>query len=155
MRNNVSNPVTQALTRLMLHAFLAWVWEYGFRNSLITQTSNYVDYVFALFIILASTSEFIAMVSYGLHPYKAVMASFIFALGWVFFRHILVINILWSFALTYMTWASPSPLHNPMGKEYVMAALLTFLATAGVEVTKTHWVGVTIRMIPLLTNFAI
>lgn len=153
MRNNILNPVTQALTKLVLHAFLAWIWEYGFRNSLITQTSSYIDYVLALFIVLASTSEFIGMVSYGFHPNKAIIASCIYAIGWLFFRHILVINIIWSFVLTYMTWASPSPFHNPMGKEYIMAALLTFLATAGVETTKTHWIGVTIRMIPILTNF--
>lgn len=140
----------QVSIRLLLHASLAWMWEYSLRNSLITSDNQMIDYVSCGFVLIASVSEFIAMIPHGFHPNKAIVASFVFAIGWIFFRHIILVNIIWSFALTYMTWANPSPFYNPLGKEYVMAAFLTFLATAGVEITQTHWVGVIIRMIPTL-----
>lgn len=135
----------KALVKFLLHAYLAWIWEYSLRDCLISEPT-YVSSMFALIICFAAASEFLV----GLERRKAIVCSLIFSVGWLCYRHLLYINIVWSLLLTYMTWANPTPFNKPRASEYIMAAALTFLATAGFQITHTHWVGIGIRMIPLL-----
>lgn len=137
---------TNTFIKFLMHVSLAWMWEYGLRNSLIDSTQTYIAIAISMVICLAAISEFLV----GLERKVAVLCSFVFCVGWLCFRHILYVNIIWSLLLTYMIWANPTPFRKPRAPEYVMASLLTFLATAGVQITQTHWIGVTIRMIPLV-----
>ena len=142
----------QILIKLALEIGFAMLWEFGLRGHITPDIAMSTDasIIFAVIVILISTAEILSNVGDTINLYFAYFLALAFGFAWFNYRHIVAVNMICSFLLTYMVWSSPDGLCVANFEAYVSSMLLTILATAGCQVIGGVWVGVAIRMVPTI-----